>query len=648
MLILSKGANDVTILGWKEKLFKKILEKLPEESMVTKIVFEGPKIVIYSKNPQLLLLKQDLIREIAKTYHKRISIRSDPSVRLPKKEAEKLILEIAGDRARIKNIHFDDVTGQVYIEAEKPGVVIGPKGITRKRITLETRWAPVIVRAPPLDSNIVRYARKLEEITSAQRRAFLEEIGERIHRPYILKNNRVRVTVLGGGREVGGNAILIQTRESSILVDAGIRVGASEPGEIFPRFNIPEFSIEELDAVIITHAHLDHSGMVPYLFKYGYRGPVYCTEPTKYLMALLQRDYIELARKEGRLSPYSYNDIDKELIHTITLNYEEVNDITPDIRLTLYNAGHILGSSIVHIHVAEGLYNIVIASDIKYSDTRLLDRAVTSFPRVETLIIEATYGSPRDKFPPREVAESELINIIKRVIERRGKVLIPVLAVGRAQEIMLILYHYMVKKKILPETPVYLSGMIKEAVAIHTANPEYLSRRLRDRILRKNENPFLAEFFVTVKDPADIAEISESSRPAIILATNGMLQGGPVLEFLKYLAEDERNALIFVSYQAPGTPGWNILRGARELMFYDGGSIRKMTLKMEVHQIRGFSGHSPFPELLKFVQAMKPIPQKVLVIHGEDKKCSKFAEVCRNTFKVDAIAPHNMETIRLL
>ncbi len=640
--------NTAIVLGWKERLFNDILKKLPPESMITKIAFEGPRIVIYSKNPQLLLLKQDIIKSIAKTYHKRISIRSDPSVRLNKKEAERLILEIVGERAGVKNIYFDDITGQVYIEAEKPGVVIGPKGITRKRITLETRWAPVIVRAPPLESNIVRYARKLNEIASSDRKNFLEEIGERIHRPYILRNNKVRVTILGGGREVGGNAFLIQTRESSILIDAGIRVGASEPGEIFPKFNVPEFSIEELDAVIVTHAHLDHSGMVPYLFKYGYRGPVYCTEPTKYLMALLQRDYVELARKEGRLSPYSYTDIDKELIHTITVEYEEVNDIAPDIRLTLYNAGHILGSAIVHIHVAEGLYNIIIASDIKYSDTRLLDRAETNFPRVETLIIESTYGGPKDKFPPREVAENELISIIRRTIERKGKVLIPVLAVGRAQEIMLVLYHHIVRKKSLPEVPVYISGMIREAVAIHTASPEFLSRRLRDRILRKNENPFLAEFFITVKDSSEIAEICESSRPAVILATNGMLQGGPVLEFLKYLAENEKNALIFVSYQAPGTPGWNILRGARELVFYNEGIARKTLLKMQVHHIRGFSGHSPFPELLKFVQSIRPLPHRVLVIHGEEKKCVKFAEICRTNLKLNAIAPNNMETIRLV
>ena len=637
-----------SIRGWREHLFKLIKTELPAESKITKITFEGPKIVIYSKNPQLLLLMQDLIKRVAKKYHKRISIRSDPSVRLDKRAAEAKIRGIVGPSAGIKNIFFDDITGQVYIEAEKPGVVIGPKGTTRKAITLETMWAPVIVRAPPLESNIVRYARKLNELYSSERLRFLIEVGERIHRPYILKNNRVRITFLGGGREVGGNAFLIQTRESSILVDAGIRVGASEPGEIFPSFNIPEFSIEDLDAVIVTHAHLDHSGMVPYLFKYGYRGPVYTTEPTKYLMALLQRDYVDLARKEGRLSPYSYTDIDKELIHTITVNYEEVNDITPDIRLTLYNAGHILGSAIVHIHIAEGLYNIVIASDIKYSDTRLLDRAETKFPRVEAILIEATYGSPKDRFPHQETAELELANIVKRTINRGGKVLIPVLAVGRAQELMLVLHHYIKIKKILPEVPIYLSGMIDEAVAIHTASPEFLSKRVRDRILHGKDNPFLTDLFISVKDHSEIMTIAEGLQPAIILSTSGMLQGGPVLEYLKYMAENPKNSLIFVSYQAPGTLGWNILRGAREIIFYNEGGARKVQIKMEIKRIRGFSGHSPYPELLHFIRNINPSPSRIIVIHGEDKKCDRFAQSLQDQLKVPAYAPRNMETIRFL
>ncbi|MGQ4892339.1 MAG: beta-CASP ribonuclease aCPSF1 [Candidatus Njordarchaeia archaeon] len=643
--------NDVQnlgISGWMDRLFKLILSELPKDAKITSIKFEGPRMVLYSKNPELLVLKQALIKTIAKKYHKRISIRSDESIRLDKKEAEKRIKEIVSERAGISNIYFDDITGQVYIEAEKPGVVIGPKGETRRKITMETLWFPVIIRKPPIASNIMAYVRKINEIKSDERLNFLREIGERIHRPYVFKKNNVRISILGGARVVGGNAFLIQTKESNVLIDAGIRVGAGSPEDLFPKFNLPEFSIDELDAVIVTHAHIDHSGMVPFLYKYGYRGPVYCTEPTKYLMVLLQRDYIDVARKEARLAPYSHTDIDREILHTITFNYEEVNDITPDIRLTLYNAGHILGSAIVHIHVAEGLYNLVFASDIKYSDTRMLDKAETNFPRVETLFIESTYGGPKDTFPPQEVAERQLIDVIKKTLERGGKVLIPVLAVGRAQEILLVLYHYIRERKILPEIPVYLSGMIREAVAIHAASPEFLSRRLRDKILHKNRNPFLADFFIDVKNHDEIYQISEGSEKAVILATNGMLNGGPVMEFFKLMAKDPKNSLVFVAYQAPGTLGWNILRGARELNVYDREGERTIKINMEVIRIRGFSGHSPFPELVRFIKTIKPPPSHVVVVHGEEKKCSYLANYCRTKLNMESTVPKISESIRLL
>lgn len=640
--------EEISLKEWMKNLFNLILSELPKDAKITDIKFEGPRIVLYSKNPELLVLKQTLIKKIAKKYHKRISIRSDESIRIDKKEAELKIKEIVSPRAGIHNIYFDDITGQVYIEAEKPGVVIGPKGETRRRITMETLWFPVIIRKPPIDSNIVSYVRKINELRSDERLAFLREVGERIHRPYVFKKNSVRVSILGGARVVGGNAFLIQTKESNVLVDAGIRVGAGAPEDLFPKFNLPEFSIDELDAVIVTHAHIDHSGMVPFLYKYGYRGPVYCTEPTKYLMVLLQRDYIDVARKEARLTPYSYSDIDREILHTVTFNYEEVNDITPDIRLTLYNAGHILGSAIVHIHIAEGLHNIVIASDIKYSDTRLLDKAETSFPRIETLFIESTYGGPKDKFPPQDVAERQLIEIIKNTFEKGGKVLIPVLAVGRAQEILLVLYHYIRERKALPEIPVYLSGMIREAVAIHAASPEFLSRRLRDKILHKNRNPFLADFFIDVQNHDEVYQIAESSEKAIILATNGMLNGGPVMEFFKLMAEDNRNSLIFVAYQAPGTVGWNILRGVKELNMYDRNGERTIKVNMDVHRIKGFSGHSPFPELVRFIKSIKPPPNRLVVVHGEDKKCEYFAKYCETKLNLPGGVPSISDSIRLL
>ena len=200
----------------------------------------------------------------------------------------------------------------------------------------------------------------------------------------------------------------------------------------YPHLEAPEFDIKELDAVIISHAHIDHSGIVPLLFKYGYRGPVYCTMPTRDISALLQLDIIKIQRGEAKEPIYSTDDVKEMVKHTITLDYGEVTDITPDVRITLYNAGHILGSAMVHIHVGNGLHNFLYTADLKFAKTNLLSPANTHFPRLETMMIESTYGAkdaitqnPRDQ-------DKFLGDIITETLKRGGKVLMPVLGSGRA------------------------------------------------------------------------------------------------------------------------------------------------------------------------------------------------------------------------
>jgi hypothetical protein len=411
----------------------KILEKTPPSADITQIEFEGPEVAVYSANPQILVDNDDLIRSLAKELRKRIVIRSDPSVRKDQEKAIKIIKEIVPKEADITSIQFDPNIGEVLIEAVKPGLVIGKNGVTHRQITSETFWRPTISRTPPLESRIIKTVRNILFTESETRKNILRKIGRRIHRKQLFPTDWVRFSSFGGYREVGRSSTFLQTPESNILIDCGVNVGRNRTKEMFPRLDSPEFSIENLDAVIITHAHLDHSGFLPYLYKYGYEGPVYTTRATLNLMTLLQIDYLDVAKKEGKLCPFSSKDVRKVVLHTIPLDYGEVTDISPDIRLTLHNAGHILGSALVHLHIGNGLYNIAFAQDFKYRNTNLLDRAVSRFPRLEALFIESTYGHPRDVMPSNREAQNQLKNIIKRTLERGGKVLIPVLAVGRAQ-----------------------------------------------------------------------------------------------------------------------------------------------------------------------------------------------------------------------
>jgi predicted metal-dependent RNase len=364
------------------------------------------------------------------------------------------------------------------------------------------------------------------------------------------------------------------------------------------------------------------------------------------MMTLLQLDYLDVASREGVFAPFDQKDVRELVMHTIVLKYGVVTDVAPDIKLTLHNAGHILGSSIIHLHIGEGLHNIVYTGDYKFGKTMLLESAVSTFPRAETLITESTYGASTDIMSERSGVEEKLVQIINETVEKGGKVLLPVPAVGRAQEIMLVLNDYM-KSGRLKELPIYIEGMISEATAIHTAFPEYLAREIRDQILHHDVNPFQSDYFVTVTDPSTRGEIVQGG-PCIVLATSGMLEGGPAVDYFKQLASDERNAIVFVSYQIEGTLGNRIRGGLRDVsLMNQNGRMEVIKLNARVESVEGFSGHSDRRQLLSFIQRMSPKPSRVLVGHGEAKKCDELAQAINKSLKLKAFAPQNLETIRL-
>ncbi len=624
-----------------------ILEHVPKEAEVTRIEYEGPTLAVYTKRPELLVEQSSLIAEIVNVIRKRIVIRSDPSVRLPENEAERKARDIVTAEAEVTEINFDPSLGEIIIEAKKPGLVIGKNGMVLQDIIKQTRWRPQVLRSPPLRSKIVTHMRHYLHSESKERERILRTVGERIFRSKTYEVGDVRITPLGGAQEVGRSAFLLQTRESSVLLDCGTNPGSSRPFEAFPRFDIPTFELDSLDAVVISHAHLDHCGLVPFLYKYGYDGPVYCSAPTSNLMTLLQLDYLDVAGKQGVTPHYDQKDVRECVLHTNPLRYGVVTDIAPDIRLTLHNAGHILGSSMVHLHVGEGLHNIVYTGDYKYGRTMLLEAATTEFPRAETVITESTYGGPDDLMPSRVEVEERMTSIVNETLERKGKVLIPVPAVGRAQEIMLVLDGYM-RRGLMKEAPVFIEGMISEATAIHTAFPEYLGREVRQSILHDGVNPFESDYFTIVEHPNIRPEIIEGE-PCIIMATSGMLEGGPIIEYFKNLADDERNTVIFVSYQIEGTLGRRVQKGLNEVTTVNNdGKMDVTRVRLHVDSIEGFSGHSDRRQIINYITHLKPKPERVIVAHGERAKCLSIANFLQRRCEIDAFAPALMETFRLL
>jgi len=622
---------------------KKLIEKHAPSEKIVRIDVEGPRIIIYTNDLSYFIENNSEVRKLAVTLKKRIVVRSSQDKLLDPENTKKIIESIIPKEANISSIFFDENSCEVYIEAEKLGLAIGKQGVFLDEIIKRTNWVPKLLRKPPIESDIVRSVRRILYENSEKRQKILRNVGRRIYRKAFAKCDWIRVTPLGGAREVGRSSILIQTPESRVLLDCGINP-AAQGSDMYPDFRAAGLEIDKLDAVIISHAHLDHCGFLPYLYKYGYDGPVYCTEPTRDLMALLQLDAIEISERDERELPFSSKEIKEVIRHTITLDYGEVADITPDMRLTLYNAGHIIGSSIVHLHIGDGLHNIVYTGDFKFGDTRLLDPANYEFPRVETLIIESTYGGRYDIQPKRRDAEEELIKVIKETTARKGKVLIPVFAVGRSQEVMLVLENMCRRENL--DIPVYIEGMIWEATAVHASYPEYLKLPIRRRIFN-GFNPFLAENFKRVK-PKERNDIIESEEPCVILATAGMMTGGPIIEYFKKLASDPKNTLTFVGYQAVGSLGRRIQNGLKEFVIEEDGKRRSIEIKLEVKTIDGFSGHADRRQLLGYAKKITPRPKRVITVHGEENKCINLASTLFEMFKFEPSVPRNLETIRLV
>lgn len=630
------------------KIIKEILKQIPEDK-ISDAQFEGANIVLYTKDKEFFTNNEGLIRKIVDDIKKRVELRPDPKITSDPAKAEEEIRKIMPPEAGVSNVVFDPARSQVIIEAEKPGLAIGKQGSILREIREKTFWVPFIRRTPAIRSVLIENIRAVLYQNSEYRRKFLHKVGERIYDSWVREKREgwVRLSYLGSAREVGRSCILLQTNESRVLLDCGINIAANSPDLAYPMLEAPEFDIQKLDAIILSHAHTDHCGFIPYLYKYGFKGPVYCTPPTRDISALLMIDAVKIQRSENKEPLYTTEEVKEFVKHTITLDYGEVTDIAPDIRITFYNAGHILGSAMTHLHIGNGLHNLLYSADSKYAKTSLLDPAVTDFPRLESLMIESTYGGRDCIAVSKEESDEYLAVVIKNTIARGGKILIPTLGVGRSQEIMMIIVN-LIKAGSIDAVPVFIDGMVWDVTAIHTAYPEYLNAATRRLIFHKDQNPFLHEVFREVGSVKERMQVIEETGPCVILATSGMLTGGPSVEYLKHLGDNPKNSLIFVSYQGEGSLGRKIQRGDREFNIPgQGGRQDTFKVMMEIHTIEGFSGHSNRQQLLNFVYRATPKPKKVLVNHGENSRCLDLASSIHKMFRIETVAPRNLDAVRL-
>lgn len=425
----------------------------------------------------------------------------------------------------------------------------------------------------------------------------------------------MEISFFGGAGEVGRSCIMVKTKKSKILLDAGIKLG-----EVEERPKISAEEIKSLDGVFITHAHLDHCGFLPHLYSAGYQKEVYATKPTMELTNVIINDYLRISKpsnvtKEGLAVMAKHQkivDYDKEF---------KFNDLT----IKFISAGHILGSAL--ISVSDGTRTLLYTGDINLASSKLLNGANVKGLKADALITESTYGAKTDVFPKRDDMTSKMIESVRTTIMAGGKVIIPTFAVGRGQEILLILDDYLNSGRI-PKVPIYIDGMINRAMRIHRHNVIFCREELQKRILMSDYDPFKSPNFVPVEKKGERNKIVSDDSSSIIVTTSGMMVGGPVLFYLTKLAGNSMNKLILVGYQAEGTLGRKIQDGAKEVIINH--SKVKVELAVEKYKMSAHADRLQLESLPGKIAGLK----RVFIVHGERSKSEELKTALEKRYDV--------------
>ena len=613
-----------------QNIVASILNNLPSESEITKIEYEGPFIVLYSRKPTVLLENQEIISKMVNLIKKRIVIRTDTSIRSSEESVNQIIRSSCSNPNNIPEICFDPALGEatVFVNDFRTLTELNQLEIG---LIEKTGWKLMCRRAPK-NLTLIKSMNEILHSSSEERINFYKRVGEKIFRQKLSGSEEASIVCLGGFSEIGRSAILVVTHESKIILDFGIKTYNDQDTNLLPRLDIYGIGMNEIDAVIVSHAHLDHCGAVPILCKYGYDGPVYCTEPTFPIMISILQDYVSRSKQPL----YSTRDIENLISHVIPLNFGAVTDISPDVRITFSNSGHMIGSASTHLHIGNGDYNIVYTGDLKFGRLNTVDNAFWNFPRAETLIIESTNGNRDDKFATRDVAEENLAKSINSTIQEGGRLLIPVPVLGLSQEICVTLGMLKSVNMINPDK-IFVDEKILNMFNFYEMYSDYLSKPLKQRISDQIEDPLFINSLVKL-------EPSVNWEKSIILCPSSMLTDGPSVKYLRQIAEDPLSKVILLSEQFQSTTGKLLQDGKRNIIL-EGNNV---DIKCKIDVISGFSIHSDYNQLLAYVNRLKPKLKKVITNHGEGKKCQNLSSSINRIFKIPSFHPLVQESIKVL
>ncbi|MBU0675055.1 MAG: MBL fold metallo-hydrolase [Proteobacteria bacterium] len=451
----------------------------------------------------------------------------------------------------------------------------------------------------------------------------------------------MKITILGAAKTVTGSQHLIEVNGYRLLLDCGLFQGKRK--EAFELNRQGPCDGSSLAAIILSHAHIDHSGNVPCRVKNGFQGDIICTSATRDLCAVMlmdsaslqERDVEYVNRKRARegkklFEPlYSKDDVVKAMNHFIGMGYNHKRQIFPGIELTLVDAGHMLGSAHIVLDIQDNEtgkpVRLVFSGDIGRPGIPIIRDPQPIIEGADVLIMESTYGNR--SHPPYPESEKELKRIVEETTRRGGSLLIPAFAVGRTQQLVYSL-HKLFTAGELPKIPIYVdSPLATRATDVFRLHPEAYDAEIRAFMLQdRDNNPFGFESIRYTGSIAESKELSASDKPAIIISASGMMEGGRILHHLKSRIADPRSTILISGWQAPYTLGRRIIDGEKIVRIF--GEEHEVKARVEV--LTGFSGHADREGLLAWAGAMTKKPRLTLVVHGEESSANALAETLRS------------------
>ena len=449
-----------------------------------------------------------------------------------------------------------------------------------------------------------------------------------------MTNNKINIHFLGAAGTVTGSKYLVDTGDRKILIDCGLFQGLKELR--LKNWEYPPVNVADIDAVLLTHGHMDHTGYLPRLVKQGFKGPIYGTNPTldiaKIILndsAKIQEQEAERANKEGysKHNPaeplYDLKDVEKTIPHFKGIPQSQWIPLFDGIRARFQYNGHILGATYIELDVHRKRF--VFSGDIGRTNDLLL------FPplkpkKADVLFIESTYGG---RFHPDEVeALPQIEKLVNDTINRGGSLFVPSFSVERAQLMMLIFWKLLKEKKI-PKIQMIMDSPMGASVL-------ELFHRTRDwHRLEDNECDEMCSHFTVVSSYRETMELRTDNKPKIVIAGSGMLTGGRMLNYLETQAQNPNNTLLFVGYQAEGTRGRKLLEGDKELKVYG----KWVPFDMEVAEIEGLSAHADHAELMDWMDKIKNKPERIFIVHGEKESAEALQKGIKETYGWDAEIP---------